>query len=165
MKRITNVLQIVALALAALFIVSLFASSFPPWSSDDEGGGGDEAAASTVVAAGTTAAPETTVAGGDTTAEGAGTTAGEADTTAAAETTTASAVDGEALYNDECASCHGDDGGGGLGPSLQNLEESFPDQSEVVAIVTDGTGSMPSFGDDLSAEEIDAIVAYIYTFG
>ena len=156
MKRITNVLQIVALALAALFIVSLFASSFPPWSSDDEGGGGDEAAASTVVAAGTTAAPETTVAGGDTTAE--------ADTTAAAETTTASAVDGEALYNDECASCHGDDGGGGLGPSLQNLEESFPDQSEVVAIVTDGTGSMPSFGDDLSAEEIDAIVAYIYTF-
>lgn len=156
MKRITNVLQIVALALAALFIVSLFASSFPPWSSDDEGGG-DEAAASTVVTAGTTAAPETTV-GGDSTPD-------SADTTAAADTTTASAVDGEALYNDECASCHGDDGGGGLGPSLQNLEESFPDQSEVVAIVTDGSGSMPSFGDDLSAEEIDAIVAYIYTFG
>lgn len=155
MKRITNVLQIVALALAALFIVSLFASSFPPWSSDDEGG--DEAAASTVVTAGTTAAPETTV-GGDSTPD-------SADTTAAADTTTASAVDGEALYNDECASCHGDDGGGGLGPSLQNLEESFPDQSEVVAIVTDGSGSMPSFGDDLSAEEIDAIVAYIYTFG
>lgn len=156
MKRITNVLQIVALALAALFIVSLFASSFPPWSSDDEGGG-DEAAASTVVTAGTTAAPETTV-GGDSTPD-------SADTTAAADTTTASAVDGEALYNDESASCHGDDGGGGLGPSLQNLEESFPDQSEVVAIVTDGSGSMPSFGDDLSAEEIDAIVAYIYTFG
>lgn len=155
MKRITNVLQIVALALAALFIVSLFASSFPPWSSDDEGGG-DEAAASTVVTAGTTAAPETTV-GGDSTPD-------SADTTAAADTTTASAVDGEALYNDECASCHGDDGGGGLGPSLQNLEESFPDQSEVVAIVTDGTGSMPGFGDDLSAEEIDAIVAYVYTF-
>ena len=107
--------------------------------------------------------PPDTTAGADTTVEGADTTGG-AGTTAAADTTAANAIDGEALYNDECASCHGDDGGGGLGPSLQDLESSFPDQSEVVAIVTDGSGSMPGFGDDLSAEEIDAIVAYIYTF-
>jgi mono/diheme cytochrome c family protein len=160
MKRVTAVLQIVALALTALFVVSLFTSSFPPWSGDDDGGDDGDVAVAT-----TAAAPETTVAGGDTTAEGAGTTVGGGDTTAAADTTAASGVDGEALYNDECASCHADDGGGGLGPSLQNLESSFPDQSEVVAIVTDGSGSMPGFGDDLSADEIDAIVAYIYTFG
>jgi len=161
MKRVTAVLQVVALALTALFVVSLFTSSFPPWSSDDEGGGGDD------VAVATTAAPPDTAGGADTTAAGgADTTAGDdggAGTTAAADTTAASAVDGQALYNDECASCHGDDGGGGLGPSLQDLAEGFPDEAEVVAIVTDGSGSMPGFGDDLSAEEIDAIVAYIYT--
>jgi cytochrome c551 len=157
MKRATAVLQIVALALTALFVVSLFTSSFPPWSSDDEGGDDGD------VAAATTAAPPDTTAGADTTVEGADTTGG-AGTTAAADTTAANAIDGEALYSDECASCHGGDGGGGLGPSLQDLESSFPDQSEVVAIVTDGSGSMPGFGDDLSAEEIDAIVAYIYTF-
>jgi mono/diheme cytochrome c family protein len=158
MKRATAVLQVIALALAALFVVSLFTSSFPPWSSDDEGGGGDEAAATTV-------APGTTAGGADTTVEGADTTVEGAGTTVAADTTAANAADGEALYADECASCHDDDGSGGLGPSLQNLEASFPDQAEVVAIIRDGTGSMPGFGDDLSAEEIDAIVAYIYTFG
>ncbi len=158
MKRITNVLQIVALALAALFIVSLFTSSFPPWSSDDEGGGGDEAAASTVVTAGTTAAPETTV--GALTRPRTAQTQRQPQTppqrvrSTARRSTTTSAR--RAMATTE---------GVASDPRCRTSRSSFPDQSEVVAIVTDGSGSMPSFGDDLSAEEIDAIVAYIYTFG
>ncbi len=88
MKRLTNVIQIVALVLAAFFVVCLFTSQFPPWKSDS--GGGQAAANTTVISAGTTAAGAATTAAG----EGAATTAaGEAATTAAAST-----ADGKALY-------------------------------------------------------------------
>ena len=154
MKRLTNVLQIVAVVLAAFFIVCLFTSQFPPWKSDNSGG--QAAANTTVVSAGTTAAggAGTTAAG-----EGAATTAGAAGTTAAAST-----ADGKALYEDNSATCHGKTGGGGFGPSLEGIQDRFSEDEEA-SIITNGQGSMPGFGSDLSSDEIAAIVAYTRTLG
>ena len=89
---------------------------------------------------------------------------------------------GEALVAElQCAACHGPDlGGGGNFPSLlgvadgpisenlQDLGAEHPD--EWIALWIDGTvpetegldrGGMPVFGDQLSPEQIDAIVAYL----
>ena len=146
MKRLTNVIQIVAVLLAAFFIVCLFTSQFPPWKSDDNGG--QAAANTTVVSAGTTAA------GGAAT-----TAAGGAATSAAAST-----ADGKALYEANCATCHGKTGGGGFGPSLKGIQNSFSEEQETT-IIKSGQGSMPGFSGQLSAEEIAAIVAYTRTLG
>ena len=147
MKRLTNVLQIVAVLLAAFFIVCLFTSQFPPWKSNDNGG--QAAANTTVGSAGTTAA-----AGGAAT-----TAAGGGATTAAAST-----ADGKALYEANSATCHGKTGGGGFGPSLKGIQDRFSEEEET-SIIKNGQGSMPGFGGDLSSEEIAAIVAYTRTLG
>ena len=151
MKRLTNILQIVAVLLAAFFIVCLFTSQFPPWKSDDNGG--QAAANTTVLAAGTTA-----VGGAATTGGAVTTAAGGAATTAAAST-----ADGKALYEDNCASCHGKTGGGGIGPSLKGIQNRFSEDQEA-GIIKNGQSSMPSFS-NLSDEEIAAIVAYTRTLG
>ena len=155
MKRLTNVIQIVAVLLAAFFVACLFTSQFPPWKSDNSGG--QAAANTTVVSAGTTATggAGTTAAGG-----GAVTTAGGG----AATTAAASTADGKALYEDNCATCHGKTGGGGFGPSLKGIQDRFSEADEA-SIIKNGQGSMPGFGSDLSAEEIAAIVAYTRTLG
>ena len=97
----------------------LFTAQFPPWKSDDNGG--QAAANTTVVSAGTTAAG-----GAGTTAAGAG-----AVTTAAAGSHDCRGrdhrggehADGKALYEDNCATCHGKTGGGGFGPSLKGIQD------------------------------------------
>ena len=64
-----------------------------------------------------------------------------------------------------CAGCHGADGGGNNGPPLNNglVVANFPDPADQVAVVTNGRGPMPSFGDRLSPEEIEAVVEYTRT--
>ena len=113
--------------------------------------------ASARLSAGTTAAG-----GAGTTAAGAGavtTAAGGGATTAAAST-----ADGKALYEANCATCHGKTGGGGFGPSLKGIQDRFSEEEET-SIIKNGQGSMPGFGSDLSSEEIAAIVAYTRTLG
>ena len=76
------------------------------------------------------------------------------------------ALDGAAIYDDSCAGCHGDDGGGGFGPQLAGgaAVAAFPDPADQIAVVTEGRGGrMPSFGDRLTAEEIAAVVEYTRT--
>ena len=74
-------------------------------------------------------------------------------------------AEGAALFSASCAGCHGADGGGGVGPQLSDgaVVEAFPDEAGEIAVVTDGRGGMPSFGDRLSAEEIAAVVAFTRT--
>ena len=69
------------------------------------------------------------------------------------------AASGEEIYQERCAGCHGGDGGGGSGPSLEGVADrlSLEDHLEVV---TEGRGSMPSWGDTLTDEEIQAVVDY-----
>lgn len=83
----------------------------------------------------------------------------------AGEVDTTGSVDGAAVYADNCARCHGSDGSGGSGPPLSDgqVVARFPDIEDQIAVVTDGRGGMPSFGDDLSAEAIQAVVDYTRT--
>ena len=90
---------------------------------------------------------------------------------------------GEALISQvspPCTACHGEDLSGGVGPSLLNVSEGptsenlqdlgaeFPD--EWIHLWIDGTtpetegierSGMPAFGEQLSPQEIDSIVAYL----
>jgi mono/diheme cytochrome c family protein len=76
----------------------------------------------------------------------------------------AGGVDGAALYDDNCAGCHGGDGSGGIGPRLAGtVVAKYPDPADQIAVVTNGRGGMPAFGDRLSDEEIAAIVDYTRT--
>jgi mono/diheme cytochrome c family protein len=74
-------------------------------------------------------------------------------------------VDGAAVFSQNCAGCHGGDAGGGSGPPLNDglVVANFPDIQDQIDVVTDGRGPMPSFGDRLSAEEIQAVVEYTRT--
>ena len=67
------------------------------------------------------------------------------------------AADGPALFAANCAGCHGADGSGGRGPSLQGVT----DIDRVVTQVTNGGSSMPAFGSELSEGEIQAIATYV----
>ncbi|MEY2426587.1 MAG: hypothetical protein QOI61_2159 [Actinomycetota bacterium] len=94
------------------------------------------------------------------------------------------AIDGASIYGNNCASCHGATGGGGVGPKLAGGEAvlTFPVIDEHLAWVTHGSagvkgkgygdpnraggqhvatsGGMPAFGSTLSPEEIQAVVEY-----
>ena len=71
-----------------------------------------------------------------------------------------SAVDGAEIYASNCAGCHAPDRSGRNGPPLlpANLTS---DPSSYVQLITDGLGGMPSFGNRLSADEINAVVDFI----
>ena len=69
---------------------------------------------------------------------------------------------GREVWGDQCSRCHGGDGGGRSGPRVNGgrVIERYPDVADQVAIIVQGRGGMPSFEDRLSAEQIDAVVAY-----
>jgi dihydro-heme d1 dehydrogenase len=69
------------------------------------------------------------------------------------------------LYQQRCASCHGADRLGAMGPALlpENLERlKRPAAEEVIAQGRHAT-QMPGFGDKLSKEQIGQLVDFVYT--
>jgi mono/diheme cytochrome c family protein len=74
-------------------------------------------------------------------------------------------IDAASLFDDRCAGCHGPDGGGGIGPQLSEgrAAAAFPNIEDQIVVVTEGRGSMPSFGGRLGEDEIRAVVAYSRT--
>lgn len=93
------------------------------------------------------------------------------------------AAEGQEVYEANCSSCHGPEGGGGVGPGLAggDVLETFPtiaDHVQWVALATNGLGEgtpygseevgrvagangvMPGFAASLSAEELLAVVIY-----
>jgi mono/diheme cytochrome c family protein len=102
LKRIVDVLQVVALVAAAVFVVLLFAND--PDSGSATSGGSE-------------------------------------------------------VFTSSCAGCHGPEGEGGTGPRLAGeVVEEYPDVDDQLAVVRDGRGSMPSFRDRLTPEQIRAVV-------
>jgi mono/diheme cytochrome c family protein len=92
-------------------------------------------------------------------------------------------AEGEQVYEESCASCHGAEGGGGVGPALAGgdvlttfpeitghiewvaqatagLGEGTPYGSPDVGRVAGANGIMPSFVSSLTAEELIAVVIY-----
>lgn len=72
---------------------------------------------------------------------------------------------GAEIYSSRCASCHGSDGGGGIGPRLSGgaVVDAYPEVADEIAVVTEGKGRMPSFGDRLASNEIEQVVEYTRT--
>ena len=64
-------------------------------------------------------------------------------------------------YN--CAGCHGDHGGGGMGPSLRDVRWRFGSSDErIFASIAQGRGhGMPAWGAKLPEEIVWKLVAYI----
>jgi mono/diheme cytochrome c family protein len=72
------------------------------------------------------------------------------------------AAAGAAVFADDCAGCHGADGGGGTGPALADgaVVAAFPDPEDQIEVVSEGRNGMPAFGDRLDPEEIQAVTDY-----
>jgi mono/diheme cytochrome c family protein len=72
---------------------------------------------------------------------------------------------GAQLFQANCANCHGADGGGGFGPQLAGgaVVRHFPNENDQITFVTNGRGSMPSFGSMLTAAQIRQVVDYTRT--
>lgn len=67
-------------------------------------------------------------------------------------------VDAEGIARDNCASCHGQDFSGGMGPALAGMSLSEDEFSE---IVRNGQGQMPAFSEDqINDEELSALHTY-----
>ena len=68
---------------------------------------------------------------------------------------------GAEVYADNCARCHGNDGGGRSGPRLQDrVVDRYPDPTEQLELIVAGRRGMPSFGDELDDAELAAVVRY-----
>lgn len=73
---------------------------------------------------------------------------------------------GGRIYAARCASCHGDSGEGGSGPSLVGIGRAFETAEGQEAFVKTGGAGMPAFGQILSDDETRDVVAYTrQTFG
>ncbi len=79
--------------------------------------------------------------------------------------TRADSQSGAAVYQAHCASCHGADRLGAMGPAL--LPENLSRVRRVQAGTSIAEGlpatQMPAFGGQLSADQIEAVVDFIYT--
>jgi mono/diheme cytochrome c family protein len=69
---------------------------------------------------------------------------------------------GRDVYNANCARCHGPEGGGGVGPKLNDglMEARFPDIEDQIAVIANGFGTMPAWDGTLTDEEILAVARY-----
>lgn len=76
----------------------------------------------------------------------------------------AQTAEGQAVYESNCVACHAADLSGGVGKALNagSAAADLPD-GQLVDIITNGVSgtAMPAWGDQLSAEEITAVVSYI----
>jgi mono/diheme cytochrome c family protein len=68
---------------------------------------------------------------------------------------------GPEIYDQRCASCHGNEGQGGQGPRLAGtVVVNYPDVAEQIDLVTDGRNGMPPFAMTLTDDEIAAVVSF-----
>jgi mono/diheme cytochrome c family protein len=91
---------------------------------------------------------------------------GTAEPTPATTATTAGgagdAANGKEVFASAgCGGCHTFEAAGSTGSVGPNLDELAPSFDAVVTQVTNGGGAMPSFEDDLSAQEIQDVAAFV----
>lgn len=86
----------------------------------------------------------------------------EESTGSAKEEGTATAAQGKQLFSSAgCISCHTLADAGASGRIGPNLDEDQPSRDVVIDVVTNGDGRMPSFKDNLSTAEIEAVADYV----
>ncbi len=71
----------------------------------------------------------------------------------------------DALYQQHCASCHGENRLGGMGPALlpENLKRLR--KKKAINVIANGRAAtqMPAFANKISAKDIQSLVNYVYT--
>jgi mono/diheme cytochrome c family protein len=78
---------------------------------------------------------------------------------ASAPTVQGDAADGEQLFAENCASCHGEGGtGGGVGPTLAGSQISL---GEARSTIEDGSGVMPA--GLVQGQDLEDVLAYLET--
>jgi cytochrome c551 len=75
-------------------------------------------------------------------------------------TTTTAPPSGAAIYAANCAACHGAEGQGGVGPSLQGIGEMHT-VAQLAEVITNGRGAMPAWRDRLTPAQIQAVAVYV----
>ena len=73
-----------------------------------------------------------------------------------ATTTTAAPGSGSAIYQANCASCHGGSGG--------NLVPTTLSLSQIISVVNNGAGSMPGYSGSLTSTEIQLVSEYLFNW-
>lgn len=68
-------------------------------------------------------------------------------------------ANGQEVYAQHCAACHGSDGGGGSGPTLE--ADVVEDEGDVVDQTLWGGSHMPAFGNTLADAEVAAVATYV----
>jgi mono/diheme cytochrome c family protein len=131
------VLEVLGYALVVFFVVMLFAG--PQVIAEDKPDKEDAAAAAKARD------------GGGATDQGGGGGGGEA----------APAADGKAVFTDTCGGCHTLSAAGTSGTTGPNLDDVSLDAGAIEGVVRDGKGGMPSFGGNLSDDEIAAVAAFV----
>lgn len=66
------------------------------------------------------------------------------------------AANGQAIYKQNCISCHGDTLQGGVGPNLTKVGAKYS-KDQIVTIVSNGKGAMPAFKGKLSDADIGSL--------
>jgi len=69
-------------------------------------------------------------------------------------------LQGEILYSQDCASCHGDDGYGGIGPSLVERLPLLTDE-EILETIETGPGAMTPFEGRFTNQELADLVLFL----
>jgi cytochrome c oxidase cbb3-type subunit 3 len=76
-------------------------------------------------------------------------------------------AEGRQLFNRmNCAGCHGDHGGGGMGPSLRDVDWMYgATDAQIFKSVAEGRArGMPAWGTKMNDDQIWKIVAYVKAF-
>jgi mono/diheme cytochrome c family protein len=71
------------------------------------------------------------------------------------------ATSGEAIFQDNCGSCHVLEAAGTDGVTGPNLDEVQPSREHVEEQVRNGGGGMPAFEGDLTEEQIETVSQYV----
>lgn len=73
---------------------------------------------------------------------------------------TVDAAAAEAVYKNSCIGCHAADLAGGAGPNLQKVGGEMTAE-QIHDKIANGGGGMPAFKDQLSDDEINALVGWL----
>lgn len=81
-------------------------------------------------------------------------------------------VNAQALFNENCATCHGKNGTAdtfhgwlvGAQDLTDNQWQAMTSDEEIVHAIKTGPSAMPAFENKLSGAEIEALAAYVRTF-
>lgn len=68
------------------------------------------------------------------------------------------AMDGETIYKESCAACHGEELQGAVGPTVANMKSKYSEE-EVLKIINEGTNKMP--GNLLDKEKSEIVTKWL----